>query len=108
AVPGPGSTQRNVPDCPKWPKVRGELFAPVQCGLLPSRSSKPRPQSFGFWLPKPGRTPGRPGKATAVASARVSGATSVGACNSAANRVRSTQVDRPPAPAEPGSAESVM
>src|SRR5207302_8301894 len=64
ASPAPGSTHRNVPDRPKWPKVRGELRRPVQCGVFPSRSSKPRPQSLGRWRPKPGRTPSRPGKAT--------------------------------------------
>ena len=49
----------------------GELRAPVQCGALPSRISKPSPQSQGSNRPKPGRTPARPGKATDVASARV-------------------------------------
>ena len=70
--PPPGSTQRNVPLRPKWPNVRAELRAPVQCGDLPSRSSKPSPQSFGFWRPKPGSTPSSPGNCTVVASASVS------------------------------------
>ena len=47
ASPASGSTQRNVPLRPKWPNVRGELRAPVQCGLFASRSSRPSPQSFG-------------------------------------------------------------
>lgn len=51
AAPAAGSSQRNVPDCPKWPKVRGEDEEPVQCGDLESRISKPRPQSLGFWWP---------------------------------------------------------
>ena len=34
AIPTSGSTQRNVPLRPKWPNVRGELRAPVQCGRL--------------------------------------------------------------------------
>ena len=54
AMPGSGSTQRNVPLPPKWPNVRGELREPVQCGALPSRSSKPSPQSFGSMRPKSG------------------------------------------------------
>ena len=29
-----GSTQRKLPDWPKWPKVSGLLFGLVQCGLL--------------------------------------------------------------------------
>ena len=29
-----GSTQRNVPQPPKWPNVRGELRAPDQCGAF--------------------------------------------------------------------------
>ena len=51
AAPASGSTHRNVPDWPKCPNVRGELCAPVQCGDLPSRISKPSPQSFGFCRP---------------------------------------------------------
>src|SRR6185295_1567332 len=47
AAPASGSTQRNEPDPPKWPNVRSEFCFPVQCGDLASRSSKPRPQSFG-------------------------------------------------------------
>ena len=84
--PGSGSTQRNVPLPPKWPNVRGEFREPVQCGCFSSRSSKPRPQSFGSMRPKPGRTPSRPGNATVVASASVSGATSVGRSSSRAER----------------------
>ena len=63
ARPASGSSQRKVPLPPKWPNVRGELRAPVQCGDLSSRSSKPRPQSFGSKRPKSGRTPARPGTA---------------------------------------------
>src|SRR5690606_36116562 len=51
ARPASGSIHRKVPDWPKWPKVRGEDAEPVQCGDLPSRISKPRPQSLGFWWP---------------------------------------------------------
>ena len=43
----------------------GELRVPVQCGRLPSRSSRPRPQSFGSKRPKPGRTPPSPGNCDA-------------------------------------------
>ena len=77
AIPASGSTQRNVPLRPKWPNVRGEFRAPVQCGDLPSRSSKPSPQSFGSCRPKPGSTPTSPGNWTVVASASVSGASRV-------------------------------
>ena len=45
---------------------------PSSAALLPSRSSKPRPQSFGSCRPKPGRTPARPGNWTAHASSSVS------------------------------------
>lgn len=48
AAPATGSIHRNVPDCPKWPKVAREEDVPVQCGDLESRISKPSPQSFGF------------------------------------------------------------
>src|SRR5690606_33176517 len=51
ARPASGSTQRKEPDCPKWPKARGEECAPVQCGSLCPRISTPRPQSFGVWRP---------------------------------------------------------
>src|ERR1700676_3097051 len=63
-----GSTHRNVPDWPKCPYVRAELADPVQCGDLASLISKPSPQSLGRWTPNPGRTPGRPGNCTVVAS----------------------------------------
>ena len=66
-----GSTQRNVPAAPKWPKVAGEQRVPVQCGTLWSRHSNPRPQSFGSSRPNPGRMPARPGNWTVVASASV-------------------------------------
>ena len=55
ARPASGSTQRNVPLRPKCPNVRGELRAPVQCGVFASRSSKPRPQSFGSCARSPAR-----------------------------------------------------
>jgi DNA-binding transcriptional regulator LsrR (DeoR family) len=64
-----GSTQRKDPLWPKWPKVRGEASAAVQCGSFVPRSSKPRPQSLGSWRPKPGSTPDSPGKLGVVASA---------------------------------------
>ena len=38
-----GSTQRNVPEPPKWPNVRGEVSVPDQWPALPSFSSKPEP-----------------------------------------------------------------
>ena len=60
-----GSTHTNVPAAPKCPNVRDELRAPVQCGDFASRSSKPRPQSFGSMRPKLGSTPTRPGNTTA-------------------------------------------
>ena len=88
-----GSTQRKVPLPPKWPNVRGEFRVPVQCGFFASRSSKPSPQSFGSWRPKPGRTPPRPGNWTRrrlgerLAARRASGASS-----SRARRSRSSSV----------------
>ena len=91
ATPASGSTQRNVPLRPKWPNVRGELRAPVQCGDLASRSSKPEPQSFGSCRPKPGSTPARPGNCTVAASASVSCAMRGGCCSSCAS---ATQVAR--------------
>ena len=80
-----GSTQRNVPLPPKWPNVRGEFRSPVQCGRFASRSSTPRPQSFGSMRPMSGSTPTRPGNWTEVASASVSGAIKRGRCSSAAS-----------------------
>ena len=50
-MPASGSTQRNEPDWPKWPKVDGERASPVQWGDLASLSSKPSPQSLGCWRP---------------------------------------------------------
>ncbi len=42
-----GSTQRNVPEPPKWPNVRGDVREPDQwCDLVPLIST-PRPQSIG-------------------------------------------------------------
>jgi hypothetical protein len=98
-----GSTQRKVPVPPKWPNVRGEFSEPVQCGRFPSRSSKPRPQSFGSCRPKPGSTPTRPGNTTVVASASVSGATRRGPCSSRANRTRSSSAPHTSAAGEPRS-----
>ena len=43
-------------------RCRGELRVPVQCGCFPSRSSTPRPQSFGSKRPMSGRTPGEAGE----------------------------------------------
>ena len=86
---------------PKWPNVAGELSEPVQCGDFASRSSKPRPQSFGVWRPKPGSTPSRPGNWTEVASASVSGAISVGASSSCPKRSTSASVPESPAAASP-------
>jgi hypothetical protein len=42
-----GSTHRNVPDPPKWPKVRGEPSGAVQWGDLSPLSSNPSPQGLG-------------------------------------------------------------
>src|SRR5207244_5532402 len=55
-----GSTHTNVPLPPKWPNVREELREPVQCGDFSSRSSTPRPQSFGSTRPQSGSTPASP------------------------------------------------
>ena len=100
-MPASGSTQRNVPLPPKWPNVRGELRVPVQCGDFESRSSIPRPQSFGLLTARsPGSTPTSPGNCTAVASASVSAATSVGASSSRADREQ--VVEPSPQSPEPG------
>ena len=80
---------------------RGELRAPVQCGLLPSRSSKPSPQSFGSCRPNPGSTPSRPGNCTVAASARVSRREPAGASSSRATASRSSSVPSTPEPGEP-------
>ena len=58
---GSGSTQRNEPEPPKCPNVRGDVRLPDQCGCLPSLSSKPRPQSLGSKRPRSGMTPAKPG-----------------------------------------------
>ncbi len=92
--PATGSTHRNEPDWPKWPKVAGELAAPVQCGDLCPRISGPRPQSHGSWRPKPGRTPSRPGQAGLVAALQVVTLTRVGETSSPAS---AEQVDQGPA-----------
>ena len=70
-----GSIHRNVPAPPKWPNVAGLLARPIQCGALPSCSSRPRPQSHGSKRPTPGTTPTSPGNATVVAAASGLGAT---------------------------------
>ena len=76
-----GSTQMNVPLWPKCPNVASRVrCAPVQCGDFASRSSKPSPQSQGFWRPKPGSTPTSPGKATVVARPKVVAATTSVGC----------------------------
>ena len=67
----------------------GLLASAIQCGDLPSCSSNPRPQSSGSNRPTPGSRPTRPGKATVVAVAKVSGATSVGRSSSAASAAAS-------------------
>jgi hypothetical protein len=108
AAPASGSIHRNVPDCPKCPKVRGEDELPVQWGDLESRISKPRPQSLGFWCPYPGRTPFVPGYCTVIASATVRGSSSRGACTSAANRTRSSTVETPSFAGEPSRVVDVI
>ena len=55
ATPAAGSTHRNAPDWPKWPKVPGDASGGVQCGSLWSRSSKPRPQGLGDLPTEPGQ-----------------------------------------------------
>ena len=87
--PASGSTHRNEPDRPKWPKVRGELAVPVQCGRLSPRISTPRPQSHGSNRPKPGSTPARPANWTEVASAWVAALTRVGTASSRPSASRS-------------------
>ena len=57
ATPASGSTQRNAPDCPKCPNVRGDASGGVQCGALAPFSSNPRPHGFGRCRPKPGQHP---------------------------------------------------
>ena len=107
AAPGRSRGTSPLPGLePKWPYVRGEFSEPVQCGDLPSRSSKPSPQSFGLWRPKPGSTPSRPGNCTEVASASVSGAISVGARASRPNRSMSRRLPTIPPAASPSSVAS--
>ena len=49
AIGASGSTQRKLPDWPKWPNVRGEFRDPVQWGAFPFLISNPRPQSQCGW-----------------------------------------------------------
>ena len=96
-----GSTQSNEADCPKWPKVAGELDCPVQCGVLRPRISGPRPQSQGAWSPKPGTNPTSPGHATVAARCIVSALTSLGASISLASSKRSSRGLLAPCAGEP-------
>src|SRR5580693_5539305 len=94
-----GSAQINVPVWPKWPNVRAELRAPVQCGDFESLISKPSPQSLGRCTPYPGSTPSRPGNCTVVASACNCAETVDGRSNSPAKTARSETVEVAPNPA---------
>ncbi len=78
ARPAPGRppdrSTGTSPTPPKCPNVAGLFRSPIQCGVLPSCSSGPRPQSHGSNRPTPGTTPTRPGNATVVAARTVAGA----------------------------------
>src|SRR5262249_56020982 len=100
-----GSAQIKPPACPKWPYIRAELFAPVQCGDFESLISKPSPQSLGRCTPYPGNTPSKPGNCTVVASACIWVDTVSGYNSSAANAVTPPTVhvtpNPPPSPPPP-------
>ena len=107
AIPASGSTQRNVPLRPKWPNVRGELRAPVQCGALPSRSSRPRPQSFGSCRPKPGQDADEPRELDGARLVERLVRDARRRCSSCASATRSPSVPSTPEPAEPSSTAPV-
>ena len=68
----PGSTHRNVPDPPKWPKVRGEPLGAVQCGILSALELEPESPG-GVVVAEPRHHSGEAGNRSLVASPRVAG-----------------------------------
>ena len=82
-------------------KGRRRVVDARSSGVLGPLISTPSPQSQGSNLPKPGRTPANPGKATDVASSWVAALMRVGAASSAARPRRSQSGPASPEAGEP-------
>ena len=101
----PGSTHRNVPDPPKCPNADGLLRSPIQCGRLPSWSSRPETPVARIEVADPRHHAGSPGKATVDARAAIAGGTRVGRSELAGER---RQVrERPSRPCDGRSTRTV-